>query len=218
MPDINLLDNNHPTIAPEGGAVPHSLNYIGAGILVLVVLFSVGAWYLSVHAQSQDTSVITQTEQVKQQITSMPNYTAFVSEQNSLSGLSFLIKNHLDWSQPAAEIAGVTLQSVRYTNITINQDGTGTLEGTAPSYADLDEYLQALNSKTISPFIASATLTNVATSNGNSTGSQSSTGVSTAQSGLSFTVALTFTKNIWGGSAAVVTSVVPSTLPVTVGP
>jgi hypothetical protein len=198
MPDINLLDNNHPKATPEGGAVPSSLNYIGAGILVLAIIFSAGAWYLSAHAESQDASLVDQTQQIKQQVLLLPNYASFINEQNSLQGLSFLVKNHLDWSKPAQEIAGVTLSTVSYTNITINQDGSGTLEGIVPSYAALDEYLQALNNKTISPFIASATLQNVSATTTSGNAPTDASGLTSAPHTLTFTVDVTFTSGIWG--------------------
>lgn len=199
MADINLLSNNHPQKAPEGGAVPHSLNYIGAVIFIVVVILCGGAWYFSAHALTQEQNVQSQTQQVQQSVISMPNYSAFISQQDSLQGLSFLIQNHTDWSQPTNQIAGITLKSVSYTSITINQDGTGTFEGLVPSYAELDKYLNALNTATLSPFIATATLKSVsaASSSNNGSGVVTGTPPTSVAAGLSFTIDVTFKKNLW---------------------
>lgn len=196
MADINLLQSNHPRKAPEGGAVPNSLNYIGAGILVIVVILSAALWYLAGNVKKQDDSILAQTQQTKHSVTSMPSYKTFVSEQNSLKGLSFLVQNHQDWSLAVPKIAGVTLKTAAYSSITLNQDGTATLQGTIPSYADLDRYMQALNDKKISPFITSATLLTVSTASANASSVSSNT-PSSSTAGLTFTVAITFDKTIW---------------------
>ncbi len=207
MADINLLQSNHPTKAPEGGAVPNSLNYIGAAILGIVVILSAGAWYVSAHAASQDLVVTEQIQQVKDQVIALPNYSTFVNAQNSVAGLNFLLQNHLDWSQPPAKIAAITYKTVAYTHITLNQDGTATLEGTVPSYADLDKFLQALNNKTLSPSVVSATLASVANGSSNSAaaGGAGTTATQTASS-LTFSVNVSFDKSIWGTSATAAAS------------
>jgi Tfp pilus assembly protein PilN len=205
MADINLLQNssNQKKIV-EGGQVPSYMGTIGVFILVIVII-ATAAFYFLVSAENNQISSLTQQQiSAQQKITSLPNYSKFLTEQTSLKALTSLIGSHTDWSQVPNQFSKVTVNTISYTSLTINQDGTVTIQGLAPTFAELDKYVQALSDKTISPFITAVDLKNVSLAsqpNGTtSSGAQSST------SGVAFSIIVAFNKSIWPTTASTTTA------------
>lgn len=208
MADINLLQNSSNQKKPvEGGQVPSYMGTIGVIILVIVIIATV-AFYILVSSQNKQLSSLTQEQATAQQkITSQPNYSKFLTEQTSLKALSTLLQNHYDWSQVPAQLSSITVKTLSYSSLTINRDGTVTIQGLAPSFAELDKYVEALSDKSISPFITSVDLKNVSlASQPNGTSSSGSQGSS---SGVAFTIIVAFDKTIWPQISAVSTTTTP---------
>jgi hypothetical protein len=178
-------------------------------ILVIVIIATVG-FYILVSSQNKQLSALTQSQSAaEQKITSLPDYSKFLTEQSSLNALTTLIGSHTDWSQVPAQLSAVTVKTISFSSLTINQDGTTTIQGLAPNFVELDKYVEALSDKSISPFITSVDLKNVSLAsqpNGTtSTGAQSST------SGVAFSIIVAFDKTIWPQALATSTATTTST-------
>jgi hypothetical protein len=206
MADINLLQNiGNQKKQVEGGEVPSYLGTIGVIILVVVILATGGLYLLASNAKVKADSLAAQQLAVQQKVTSLPDYGKFLAEQNSLTALSSLLQNHPDWSQVPVQFSNVTVKDVSYSSISINKDGTVTIQGTAPSFYEVDKYVMALNNKTISPFVTAVVLKNV--SIGSQPNGAASSGAQSSSSGVTFTIVAAFNKSIWpttssGSSAA----------------
>jgi len=210
MADINLLQNSsNQKKTVEGGQVPSYMGTIGVFILVLVIL-ATAAFYLLENSESSKLNTLNKAQSAaEQKITALPDYPKFLTEQTGLKALTSLLESHTDWSQVPNQFSKITVNTISYTSLTINQDGTVTIQGLAPTFAELDKYVEALNDKTISPFITSVDLKNVSlASQPNGT---TSTGAQSSSSGVAFSIIVAFDKNIWPQTAvsATPTATVP---------
>ncbi len=144
MPDINLLNNNS-----------HSINFsrfglsllvkILTGILVLVGLYYGYLWISLRSNQKELVNLQTKTSQAETEAMSSKDRAELITRQGQLQNVDVLIKDHVYWSQILPELARVTVNSATYA--TINGDTKGMLNVTvsAPTFEELDKYLQVFN-------------------------------------------------------------------------
>jgi len=120
----------------------------------------------------------------KNALVTQSGYPRFIKEQSNLKFLKYLLADHIDWSQVSPAFSSVTLKTVSYDNLVVNKNGMVAITAEAPSFAELDKFLQVLSNKDKSPFIESVDLKSVSPSSG-------------ATAGVTFTIDLVVNQSLW---------------------
>jgi hypothetical protein len=144
MADINLLStNNQSPVAAQHQA--SLVVKIIAVVLVLVVLYYGYLWYQASRVNNRIEYTQSQIGKTQAEALAMKERSALITRQGQLQTADTLVKNHVFWSYLLPELARVTLKSTSYATIAATSEGVLNLTVTAPSYADLDKYLQVFN-------------------------------------------------------------------------
>ena len=184
MSDINLLQNVNSPQDEGGDGAGSYLNYVGVGIFVIVLAVTFILYYASNKAQAQLDDLSQGQITAKNTLVAEDGYSRFIKEQDNMKFLQYLIPNHIDWSFVTPKFSSVTLKTVTYISLVVNQNGMVSISGEAPNFAELDKYLKVLSDKTKSPFIESVDLKSVSPSTG-------------ATAGVSFSINLIVNQQLW---------------------
>jgi Tfp pilus assembly protein PilN len=187
MADINLLQNINSSQNNDADSASSYLNYIGLGIFIIVAAVTVLLYFSATNAQKQLDTLNQEQITAKNSLVTQPGYDRFIKEQSNLKFLKYLLTNHIDWSQVSPAFSKVTLKSVSYNSLVVNQNGMVTISARTGSFAELDKFMKVLSDKTKSPFVESVDLTSVSPSAGSA-------------AGIVFTIDLVVNQSLWSQS------------------
>ncbi len=195
MTQINLL---HTDSEQKTHAVYRTLNVLGI-IILIVALGSFVFFYLGAQSLNSSVSKIAQSRSAAQSgLENSKEYPALLSAQQKLKNLQSLLSQHTNWSDLITKFADATLKSTTfsdgtttstiYNKFSATSDGTVQISGIIGSFTDLDRLIKGLELQDFNSYITNVSLTNVGTAEKNS--------------GITFTLAISFNKDILSAQAA----------------
>lgn len=145
MSDINLLNSDSgrsSSLAARGKRwfLRVVVVVFIASLLYYAYLFF-NAWGLNKDLTESQAAI----DSYQTQINQTSNRQELVTRQGQLEEANNLLAEHLSWSYLLPELARVTVQSARYTNIDAREDGELGVTVTVPNYQEADKYLQVFN-------------------------------------------------------------------------
>ena len=145
MADINLLQNSGNNKKPLTSVSASLAVKIAGLILILVLAYYAYLWFAHSRANKDLSAWTLKTSQAQSQAINEPGRQELITRQGQIKELDSLITHHVSWSYLLPELARVTLGSTTYANVSAKSDGTLQVTVNAPSYAELDKYLQVFN-------------------------------------------------------------------------
>ncbi len=144
MPEINLLSTTKEQPKFSNAKASMSIKILSL-LLLLTLAYFAYLWFAARQARADIATLNAKIAQKQSDVFSRKDRAELITRQGQLQNLNGLVKNHLYWSYLLPELARVTLKSSTYSTVTADSSGTLTMNVTAPTYEDLDKYLQIFN-------------------------------------------------------------------------
>ena len=144
MAQINLLSPN--TSKPNLGQAALRIGVkVLVGLLILMVVYYVWTLVDGKRTASSIVNLQNKITSAEGQVLGQKDRQELIVRQGQIQALSNLLKNHVYWSQLIPELAESTLKTASYVSFSANDQGTGTMVVSVPSYTDLDKFLQVFD-------------------------------------------------------------------------
>ncbi len=190
MTQINLL---HTDTGEHSRAAAYAvLNAIGIGLLVLVLAAGIFFYFSNRSMQSKVAQESQSQASAKSSLETNKNYKGLVATQQKLKDLQVVLAQHTDWSDLVTQFAAATLKSTSfsdgattgsiYHSFRAASDGTVEISGTVGSFADLDRLIKGFELADFNSYITNVSLTSV--------------GTAEEKKGVTFTIDVSFNKDI----------------------
>lgn len=145
MPQINLLSSN-TAHKPNIGQVALGIGVkILAGLLAILLIYYAWLFVSSRQTNAKLADLQASIAQSQKDILAQKDREELIVRQGQLDALKTILQNHVYWSNLFPKLAQATLNTASYVSFSAIDDGTGVMEVSVPTYADLDKFLQVFD-------------------------------------------------------------------------